>query len=373
MRPGREGTIGAGIYFAETAEACAKKSLSLGLVAAEYALVKARVNLGRCRVVEHGELEWRMVTEGGFRKSDLQEHGFSSVATNFHGGWEYCVFDSEQVTVLDVSFHKTEGALGVMCQKIFRSDDSLSHPSNASDVAQKGVAETRIRSSANGEWETYKPDMKTIVVIGPGAGLRKISHVYDHLKTAGFDIVPIYANDFDRTPPGTPVLAPFGVDCIRMPDLKYNNTKNLATLAASVIVPKILSLIEEGRGPIAVMAASRGGTITVPALWEFWQGPTLVGNAGFLGTADIPAHVKCVLLTSGFDSFTSRRPETTKSMLRKENPAAPVLVYHDPQDNHEFRRLQGTVVEKLLEVASADSIFVPTDGPWAKRCRLHKF
>jgi len=99
MRPGFEGVLGAGIYFAEDEEATQQKTRH-GVEA--YAIVEARVDLGHCRVVNVGEREWRMICNGGFDKQRLLDLGFQSVGSRFNGGWEYCVFDPKHVQVLKV-------------------------------------------------------------------------------------------------------------------------------------------------------------------------------------------------------------------------------------------------------------------------------
>lgn len=102
MRPGFEGVLGAGIYFAEDEEATKVKTRH-GDEA--YAVVEALVDLGHCRVVSLGEREWRMICDGGFDKQHLLDLGFQSVGSCFNGGWEYCVFDSQHVQVLNVVQH----------------------------------------------------------------------------------------------------------------------------------------------------------------------------------------------------------------------------------------------------------------------------
>jgi len=102
MRPGKEGVLGAGIYFADGEEELQHKARH-GINDEEpHAIVTARVNLGNCRDVGLGEREWRMICDGGFAKSQLESLGFHSVRSNFNGGWEYCVFDPARVHVLEV-------------------------------------------------------------------------------------------------------------------------------------------------------------------------------------------------------------------------------------------------------------------------------
>mmetsp|Transcript_30826 Transcript_30826/g.98279 ORF Transcript_30826/g.98279 Transcript_30826/m.98279 type:complete len:490 (+) Transcript_30826:77-1546(+) len=362
MRPGREGTLGAGIYFAETAEACAKKAQIYGSKA--YALVTASVDLGRCRVVKHGELEWRMVRDCGFKQSDLEELGFSSVGTNFHGGWEYCVFDPARVAVLDVTFHGGGGG-----SEASEEDSSGSAPEAA--AALRDVPEALVRAAGSSSWTPYRPNPRVVAVIAPGAGMRKHAYLYKELGRQGYDVVPIFDDSYDHYPPGTEVLGSIGITGLRMPDMRFNRTKNLATFVDDVVLPKIRDLIAEGRGPAVVIAASRGGIVSVPRLWEAgWRGPSVVGNGGFVSTAAVPASAPCVLVTAGWDSFTTRRPETTASLLRKEDPSTPVLLYHDPREDHDLNCLTGKVLGRLVELAATGNLDATAPGPWPQGAGL---
>eukprot|EP00932_Pfiesteria_piscicida_P005760 SRR837773.15673.p2 GENE.SRR837773.15673~~SRR837773.15673.p2 ORF type:complete len:147 (-),score=58.22 SRR837773.15673:20-403(-) len=97
MRPGVDGVLGRGIYFAETQQACEKKALHHG------AMVRCRVDLGKCLFVSEGDAIWRMLSDGGFGEKKLKNAGISSVCCDFNGGREYCVFDPSRVKVLEVS------------------------------------------------------------------------------------------------------------------------------------------------------------------------------------------------------------------------------------------------------------------------------
>jgi len=359
MRPGREGTLGAGIYFAETEEACAKKAQVFGSNR-EYALVTVSVDLGRCRVVQHGELEWRMVRDCGFKEDDLQQLGFSSVGTNFHGGWEYCVFDPSRVTVMNVTFHDSRRP------DISRDPSIVEFPMMPQDVPS-----ALVKCSDSGEWVSYAPNPKVVVVIAPGAGTKKHAYLYKDLERQGYDVVPIFDDSYDHYPPGTDVLDSIGINGIRMPDLRFNRTKNLATFVGDVVLPRIQELIHEGRGPAVVIAASRGGIISMPQLWEEgWRGPSVVGNGGFAATCVIPASVACVLVTGGWDCFVTRNPATTARRLQKEDPSSPVLLYHDPKEDHDLNCLTGKVLGKLVELAATRNFDTSVSGPWPQGATL---
>lgn len=359
MRCGREGTMGAGIYFAEDAMACAKKAQIYG-GRGEYALVTAKVDLGRCRVVKLGELGWRMVRDCGFKREEVDRLGFQSAGTNFHGGWEYCVFDPDRVTVVDVTFHDPQEEAGL----VDKVSSEIPHGPLETPV-------TLIRASPDHEWECYTANPQVVAVIAPGAGMKKHAYLYKELERQGFEVVPIFDDGYDHYPPGTEVLASLGLRGLRMPDLRFNRTKNLATFVEEVVHPRIVELVSEGRGPAAIIAASRGGIISMPKLWECgWQGPSVVGNGGFVNTAAIPAMVRCVLITAGWDCFLTRSPETTAAALQKEDPENPVLLYHDPQEDHDLNRLQGKVLGRLVQLAASGQFDAAAAGPWPEGAEL---
>lgn len=99
MKPGREGVLGAGVYFAENEAATEKKTRVAAGADGDYAMITATVDLGRCRIVDLGEREWRMICDGGFKPDTLRRQGFDSVGSNFNSGWEYVVFDPKRIQV----------------------------------------------------------------------------------------------------------------------------------------------------------------------------------------------------------------------------------------------------------------------------------
>jgi len=195
------------------------------------------------------------------------------------------------------------------------------------------------------------------LVIGPGAGLWQNSDLYQGLAHTGYEIIPVYAEEYDVAPEGSKsnYLYPPGWKTGK-PDLKFNNGKNLATLADEVILPAIAKLVAEGNGPAAIIAGSRGGQVTVPRLWACgWHGPTLVINGGCATTSVIPGGpVRLVLLTGGKDFFSTKDPEVTATRLRKADPSRPVFLYHNPVEPHMPRQLGNGVMQQLLELALTD-------------------
>jgi hypothetical protein len=82
---GADGLVGGGIYFAASAADTGHKAHKRGV------LLKARVNLGRIKTVEHGR-------EAGVNARTVRAEGYDSVKINRRGGIEYCVYDSSRVT-----------------------------------------------------------------------------------------------------------------------------------------------------------------------------------------------------------------------------------------------------------------------------------
>jgi hypothetical protein len=88
FRCGADGLVGGGIYFAASAADTGHKAHKRGV------LLKARVNLGRIKTVEHGR-------EAGVNARTVRAEGYDSVKINRHGGTEYCVYDSSRVTNIE--------------------------------------------------------------------------------------------------------------------------------------------------------------------------------------------------------------------------------------------------------------------------------
>jgi hypothetical protein len=89
FRCGADGMVGGGIYFAAFAADTGHKAHKRGV------LLKARVNLGRIKTVEHGR-------EAGVNARTVRAEGYDSVKINRHGGTEYCVYDSSRVTSVEL-------------------------------------------------------------------------------------------------------------------------------------------------------------------------------------------------------------------------------------------------------------------------------
>lgn len=214
-------------------------------------------------------------------------------------------------------------------------------------------------------WRPYVPNPRTLVVIGPGGGTRANADVYEGLVRAGYDVVPVHAPDYDEDRSDGGYLYPPGWE-FGNPELRFNRGRNLATLADDVVLPLILELVKQGRGPAAVIAGSPGGQVTVPRLWECgWRGPTVVINGGCASTSTIPgAPVRLVLVTGGRDFFQTKDPAATARLLQKTDPKVPVFLYHDPEEGHMPRRLGGVLIP-LLEMACSPG---PMDG-YANKAR----
>jgi len=240
---------------------------------------------------------------------------------------------------------------------------TLTSVADASVTPVESVA--YIKAADSDEWEPYTPNSKIVFVISPGAALRKHAYLYKDLEAQGYEVVSAFDSSYEYYPPGTDVLRPLGIrSCVRMPDMKRNRDKNLATFVDDVVVPKIRELVAEGRGPAAVWAACRGGIICMPRLWEIgWRGPSIVGNGGFVGTAAIPSLVSaCVLVTAGWEPFVTRTPESTARFLERDDTSTPVFVYHDPKESHDLNRLTGISLAKLVDLAVTRNL--EASGTW---------
>jgi hypothetical protein len=90
FRCGPGGLVGAGIYFAECASDTGHKAHRRGFI------LKARVNLGRIKIVEQGR-------ENGVNAHSVSAEGCNSVKINRRHGIEYCVYDSSRITNIELA------------------------------------------------------------------------------------------------------------------------------------------------------------------------------------------------------------------------------------------------------------------------------
>ena len=88
FRCGQDGLVGGGIYFAASSSDTGHKAHRRGVI------LKARVNLGRIKIVEHGH-------EAGVNARSVSSQGYDSVRINRHGGTEYCVYDESRITNIE--------------------------------------------------------------------------------------------------------------------------------------------------------------------------------------------------------------------------------------------------------------------------------
>lgn len=204
-------------------------------------------------------------------------------------------------------------------------------------------------------WVPYDADRQSVVVIGPGAGTTQNSRIYEELHADGYKLALVNAGSFDQYPPGWEDGTP---------DASFNSGQNLAALADGGLQSAIVDLIKKGCGPSVVIAGSRGGQVTVPRMWQgVWRGPTIVLNAGCAGISAVPpAPVRLVLASFGKDYFGTCDPDWTRQVLTKEDSRRPVLLHHDPEDDHTGTRLSGALVP-LLELAQLGFADYQ-EGPW---------
>jgi len=157
-------------------------------------------------------------------------------------------------------------------------------------------------------------------------------------------------------------------------DIKTNKGKNNATVADDLALPEIEKLVSQGRGPAVIITGSRGGMFTLPRLWELgWRGAAICVSAGCTHVGKVPRDCRLTLVTGGNDFMgQSADPSILPSVLQREDPHQPVLVYHDPLLGHtgapeDFQKhghhmLTHRVLERLIKltVTGHDS----EDCPW---------
>jgi hypothetical protein len=102
MKSGKEGVLGAGVYFATSVEAGLKKAVHIKK-GDRYGVIKAEVDLGYCKQVAGSHAIFRTVVDGGMDPGMAKRSGFHSIGAVFNGGQEYVVFDEDRVAVMSVA------------------------------------------------------------------------------------------------------------------------------------------------------------------------------------------------------------------------------------------------------------------------------
>lgn len=244
--------------------------------------------------------------------------------------------------------------------------------------------------------EAYRPSKKSVLVIAPGSGwvcyeevrdefAMEVKRNEDALTEAGYDVTVVgeRGGAYDHYPQG--FLEGY-------PNINSHGGKNHMSLADDVVVPKILELIEKGRGPSVIIAGSRGGQCTLPRLWALgWRGAAICINAGVAQNpkCQVPSSGRLVLITGGKDFFPwSANPRLMLAggeyCLKREMDHQPILLYHDPNMAHtgglnenDFPLLPFEVLIHIMQLASVDASFwdacaphTHIHGPWPAQASL---
>merc|ERR1719197_1737739 len=94
-----------------------------------------------------------------------------------------------------------------------------------------------------GSWKRYAPNMRSVLDIGPGAGIHQNARAYKGLQDAGWEVNFANAPEYDKSESHSDgYLYPPGWEH-GQPDLQFNNGKNLATFADKVVAPLLKKLI----------------------------------------------------------------------------------------------------------------------------------
>ena len=173
----------------------------------------------------------------------------------------------------------------------------------------------------------------SLLVIGPGSGTLKYKPLWDILKqNFKLNIVHgiIHSINYDVYPTNWETSDPY---------IEINDSHNLASLAYHVLI-KYLDMIEKDEKIIAIVCGSRGGQVTLPALWRLFDQldlkcpPCIVMNSGVVNTVvKWPENKPIILLSFGKDYFNTKDPNIVLHYAKQQKSFGYVI--HIPNDSHE--------------------------------------
>ena len=223
-------------------------------------------------------------------------------------------------------------------------------------AAAGATSPTRLLFAAGRALDPSEPNPHSLLLIGPGSGAKMNGQVYAELEHAGYTVHQVHDQDtgYDVDPSNpSKYRYPRDWDRLGASLMPAAGVRDLASLARDLVWPKLLELVSKGEGPAAVLCGSRGGQVTVGELWDnYWEGPTLIINAGCHVRRNLPA-VPMALATSGRDFFETRSIAFTQKEL-VERCAGPVLHYHHSTDGHMPLSLM-VVIVPLVRWACAET------------------
>jgi len=212
-------------------------------------------------------------------------------------------------------------------------DATPSSPVLSPAPAASACGRCRVLGLRRDEWQEYEPQANHILLICPG-----FNGDANRLRSLGYTVTELYMTEYDKYPPGwndpqNPDYlnrARFDADGNALPP---SGVQDLGTFADDVVLPVIRAAVAAGRGPAAVCTGSRGGQVTLPRLWQAWQGPSVVLNGGCqLAPERMPTNVFLGLVCGGRDFFRTNSPEFTQGAFARW--PGPLIHYHHPQDDH---------------------------------------
>ena len=142
----------------------------------------------------------------------------------------------------------------------------------------------------NNGFQKYVPQRNLIYAIGPG--LNRVGHLMKQRDGSNFTVFvqELWDSDYDNY------------------EFRNPNGKNLRNAASKFVITEIRRLIQEGRGPAAIVCGSRGGQETMVELVKYWRGLVFDFNGGFLTAcqrefAQIPDGIQIVSILGREDFF----------------------------------------------------------------------
>ena len=177
-----------------------------------------------------------------------------------------------------------------------------------------------------------KNQKQNILVIGPGAGTRQYKNIWDNIIISHniFIVHGFIKNiNYDSYPKNWTT---------NNPDMSTNNNYNLASLS-NIVLDKYLHLQNKSINIDLIICGSRGGQVTLPALWRLFDSlnikspPCIIFNSGILHSPiKWPENIPIILLSFGNDNFNTK---DYKLVLKsaKNNKSFGYVVYM-PNESH---------------------------------------
>ena len=171
----------------------------------------------------------------------------------------------------------------------------------------------------------------SLIIIGPGAGIIKNNNLWSNIKKRyKLHIIHGYINNTNYD------IYPKNWDKIYI-NKGTNNNNNLFTLANFVLY-KYLECLENKEKVIGIICGSRGGQVTLPALWRLFNllkinsPPCIIINSGIIHSKiKWPEKCPLILLSFGLDYFNTKNQNIIYDYANKNKSFGYIIHLHNEE------------------------------------------